>query len=112
MVCCPKCGYCESESLGVIVLAPMARTLDYVLSDCNSFSNWTPHHYPPPEDEIDKHERAPWIGLTVRKFLALLAPQILEPNPLPILARAVNGLRLACRVIRQPCWRKTRFKAR
>lgn len=34
-----------------------------------------------------------------------------NPNPLPILMRALNGLWLRCRCIRQPCWRKGRWKS-
>ena len=35
-----------------------------------------------------------------------------DPNPLPILMRAVNAVTLRCRVIFQPRWRATRFKAK
>jgi len=40
------------------------------------------------------------------------APHTLEPNPLPLLMRAINNVRLHCRVIFQPRWRATRFKAK
>lgn len=62
--------------------------------------------------DLDRAMQAAEIREGFRQFLSRLAPSNLDPNPLPILARAVNSLRLACRTIRQPCWRKTRFKAR
>jgi hypothetical protein len=45
-----------------------------------------------------------------RAFLELLAPRRLEPNPLRILMRAVNTIRLRVH-IRQPCWRAGRWRS-
>ena len=47
-----------------------------------------------------------------RRLLDGIAPQVLEPNPLTILSRAVNAVRLAHRIAFQPRWRSTRFKAK
>jgi hypothetical protein len=46
----------------------------------------------------------------VRLFLPPLQPHELHPNPLPILARAVNTVRVH-RPLRIPCWRKGRWKS-
>lgn len=35
----------------------------------------------------------------------------LNPNPLTILTRALNGLWLRLRSIRQPCWKRGRWKS-
>lgn len=45
-----------------------------------------------------------------RLFLPPLQPHELHPNPLPILARAVNTVRVH-RPLRIPCWRKGRWKS-
>lgn len=47
-----------------------------------------------------------------RAFIRSLAKMCLEPNPLHILARAVNALDLHCRVIFQPRWKHGRWKAK
>lgn len=44
-------------------------------------------------------------------FLVELAPRQTEPNPLTILMRAVNGLRLTVGHIFQPCWSRNRWKS-
>jgi hypothetical protein len=57
-------------------------------------------------------ERA-WRALKHAEFRAsieALYPPDLEPNPLPILARAVNCFRLRA-PIKQPCWSARRWKS-
>lgn len=59
--------------------------------------------------------RAETLAANKRAFLEWierLFPAVLDVNPLPILMRAVNALRLGHRIIHQPCWRSTRFKSR
>ena len=56
-----------------------------------------------------------WIAKQQEHFAAMLdrlCPANLEPNPLPILMRAVNRLWLAVGSIHQPCWRTGRWKSR
>lgn len=48
-----------------------------------------------------------WVAWMDRLF-----PQSLEPNPLPILSRALNSLKLNHRIIRQPCWKRGRWKSK
>lgn len=45
-----------------------------------------------------------------RLFLSSPQPHEIAPNPLRILSRAVNCVRL-CRPIRIPCWRRGRWKS-
>jgi len=48
---------------------------------------------------------------TFQRFLNLIFPRCLNPNPLPILMRAVNTLKLHG-IIHQPCWRAARWKSK
>ena len=52
------------------------------------------------------------IKFTHRSFIDRLFPFRLEPNPLPLLMRAVNCLRLGVGCIFQPRWKAGRFKAK
>lgn len=52
----------------------------------------------------------PWTDDCMTGFLDSLSPPSCEPNPLPILMRAVNRLFLS-RPLKQPCWRAGRFKS-
>ena len=45
-----------------------------------------------------------------RAFLQMLAP-VAEFNPLPLIARSVNSV-LRRFVIKQPCWRKGRWRSK
>lgn len=44
-------------------------------------------------------------------FLERRYPRPVDPNPLPILMRAVNALKLSCRVIFQPRWSCKRWRS-
>lgn len=62
---------------------------------------------------FDSYLAMRWMEIrkTHKAFLDKLAPLILDVNPLPILARAVNSLKLRG-IIFQPCWRATRWKSK
>lgn len=49
--------------------------------------------------------------LAHHQWIAFVCRPKPQPNPLPILARALNGLWLRVRSIRQPCWRRGRWKS-
>jgi len=86
-------------------------TIDYVTTsymvDCNWTSNWYGNAF---------YDYNNWVLLAAeirknfRAFLERLAPRKLEPNPLSILMRAVNSVRLRA-PIRQPCWRSGRWRS-
>lgn len=60
----------------------------------------------PSELDCEAIRHAYWLRLAAHR------PQSLEPNPLPILARAVNGLRLGCRSLNQPRWKAGRWRSK
>ena len=46
------------------------------------------------------------------KWWSVGRPFNLHPSLLPLLARAVNAVKLCCRVVFQPRWKATRFKSK
>lgn len=78
-----------------------------ILEMAAHYSNATCITIPKPDRETDW----PNIRAGFAAFLNFLYPPNNEPNPLPILMRALNAPRLHGRAIKQPCWRRGRWKS-
>lgn len=78
----------------------------YTPFDCSNFSSNIYFAWPAP---VMIGPNPPWADKAMLRFLSGQAP-IFPPNPLPLLMRAVNAVRLRF-AIRQPCWSARRWRS-
>ncbi len=76
-----------------------------------STSYWYSNSNYSASDALDAANRRWQMAENFRRLLDRLFPPSLEPNPLPILSRAVNAVRFFRRMFK-PRWRRGRWKAK